>query len=85
MSKAASKLRTPKSFASRRATARIAGGYNCKSSGTIAPRFGNVARRVKFELTNHARRALAEREIPAEWIERTLQAPELIFQTRMTQ
>ena len=33
---------------------------------------------VKFELSNHARRAVAEREISNEWIERTLQAPELI-------
>jgi hypothetical protein len=32
---------------------------------------------VKFELTNHARRAVAEREIAIEWIERTLDAPEL--------
>ncbi len=38
-----------------------------------------MAGRVKFELTNHARRAVAEREIPIEWIERTLQAPELIL------
>jgi hypothetical protein len=33
---------------------------------------------VNFELTNHARGAVAEREIPIEWIERTLQASELI-------
>jgi len=33
---------------------------------------------VKYELSNHARRAVAERQIPIEWIERTLQAPELI-------
>ena len=32
---------------------------------------------MKFELTKHARKALAEREIPAEWVERTLNAPEL--------
>jgi len=49
-----------------------------KSSGTIALRFGNLVRRVKFHLTNHARRAVAEREIAVEWIERTLDAPELI-------
>jgi Domain of unknown function (DUF4258) len=30
------------------------------------------------ELSSHARRAVAEREIPVEWIERTLEAPELI-------
>ena len=32
---------------------------------------------MKFQLTKHAQRALAEREIPIEWVERTLQAPEL--------
>jgi hypothetical protein len=32
---------------------------------------------VKFELTKHARKVLAEREIPMEWVERTLAAPEL--------
>ncbi len=32
---------------------------------------------MKFELTKHAERALAEREIPIEWVERTLDAPEL--------
>jgi len=32
---------------------------------------------VKYELTNHAKKALAEREIPVEWLERTLGAPEL--------
>jgi hypothetical protein len=52
--------------------------YSCKSSGTIALRFGNLVRRVKFQLTNHARKAVAEREIAVEWIERTLDAPELI-------
>jgi hypothetical protein len=39
-------------------------------------------RRVKFQLTNHARRAVAEREIAVEWIERTLGAPELIVPDR---
>jgi len=34
--------------------------------------------RVKFQLTNHARRAVAERDIAVEWIQRTLDAPELI-------
>ena len=33
---------------------------------------------MKFDLTNHARRAAVEREILIEWIERTLDAPELI-------
>jgi Domain of unknown function (DUF4258) len=33
---------------------------------------------VKFQLTNHARRAVAEREIPIEWIERTLDTPDLV-------
>ncbi len=32
---------------------------------------------MKFELTKHAARALAEREIRVEWLERTLAAPEL--------
>ncbi|PYJ17725.1 MAG: hypothetical protein DME94_02900 [Verrucomicrobia bacterium] len=33
---------------------------------------------MKFELTNHARKAVAEREIPIGWIEQTVEAPELI-------
>ncbi len=33
---------------------------------------------MKFELTKHARRVLAEREIPLEWVERTLSAPESV-------
>lgn len=33
---------------------------------------------MKFVLTKHAQEAVAEREIPLEWIERTLDAPELI-------
>ena len=37
-----------------------------------------MPRRVKFELTNHARKAVAEREILIEWIEQTMEAPELI-------
>ena len=32
---------------------------------------------MRFELTKHAKTALAEREIPLEWVERTLNAPEL--------
>ena len=32
---------------------------------------------MKFELTKHATQALAEREIPVEWVEQTLAAPEL--------
>ena len=32
---------------------------------------------MKFELTKHAQKALNEREIPMEWLERTLAAPEL--------
>lgn len=32
---------------------------------------------MKFELTQHAQRAMAEREIPLEWVERTASAPEL--------
>ena len=32
---------------------------------------------MKYELTNHAKKALAEREIPVEWLERTLAEPEL--------
>lgn len=34
---------------------------------------------MKFELTQHARKALDEREIPVEWMERTLSAPELVL------
>jgi Domain of unknown function (DUF4258) len=40
--------------------------------------FWQIAEIVKFQLTNHARKAVAEREIPIEWIERTLDTPELI-------
>jgi len=32
---------------------------------------------MKFELTQHAARVLAEREIAVEWVERTLVEPEL--------
>ena len=32
---------------------------------------------MKFDLTQHARRAVTEREIAIEWIERTLEGPEL--------
>lgn len=32
---------------------------------------------MKFELTKHAKDALTEREIPIEWVERTLNTPEL--------
>ncbi len=32
---------------------------------------------MKFELTKHAKRVLAEREIPVEWMEQTLTTPEL--------
>jgi len=34
---------------------------------------------VNFELTKHARKVLDEREIPVEWLERTLSAPELVL------
>ena len=34
---------------------------------------------MKFELTKHAKKVLAEREIPVEWLERTLAAPELVL------
>jgi hypothetical protein len=34
---------------------------------------------MKFELTKHARQVLAERDIPVEWLERTLAAPELVL------
>jgi hypothetical protein len=44
---------------------------------TIARRFGKLSGGVKFQFTNHAQRALAEREIASEWVERTLDAPEL--------
>lgn len=32
---------------------------------------------MKYELTKHAAKTLAERDIPIEWMERTLAAPEL--------
>ena len=32
---------------------------------------------MKYELTSHAKKALAEREISVDWLERTLTAPEL--------
>lgn len=32
---------------------------------------------MKYELTKHAKRALAEREIALEWVERTIAMPEL--------
>ena len=32
---------------------------------------------MKFELTQHAKRAMMEREIAIEWVERTLAAPDL--------
>jgi hypothetical protein len=32
---------------------------------------------MKFELTKHAKKALAEREIPIAWVEHTLASPEL--------
>ena len=32
---------------------------------------------MKFELTKHAKKALAEREIPMAWVERTLASLEL--------
>ena len=34
---------------------------------------------MKFELTKHAQKVLEEREIPMEWMERTLSAPELVM------
>jgi hypothetical protein len=34
---------------------------------------------MKFELTKHAKKVLTEREIPVEWLERTLTAPELVL------
>ena len=34
---------------------------------------------MKYELTKHARQSLAEREISAEWMERTLATPELVL------
>ena len=32
---------------------------------------------MKYELTKHAKQALAEREIPLEWVERAFSQPEL--------
>jgi hypothetical protein len=34
---------------------------------------------MNIELTKHAQKALAEREIPVEWLEWTLSAPELVL------
>lgn len=34
---------------------------------------------MKVELTKHARKVMDEREIPVEWMERTLSAPELVL------
>lgn len=34
---------------------------------------------MKYELTKHAEKVLAEREIAAEWMERTLSSPELVL------
>ena len=34
---------------------------------------------MKYTLTKHAQKVLEEREIPLEWLERTLLAPELIL------
>ena len=34
---------------------------------------------MKFELTKHAQEAVRERAIPIEWIERTLDTPELVL------
>ena len=34
---------------------------------------------MKFELTKHAQKALDEREIPVEWLERTFAGPELVL------
>ena len=39
----------------------------------------SYVRRMSFSLTKHAAKALAEREIPIEWVERTLEEPELIL------
>ncbi len=38
-----------------------------------------MASPMKFELTKHAQKALDEREIPMEWLERTLSEPELVL------
>lgn len=34
---------------------------------------------MKYELTSHAKKALTEREISMEWLEHTLNTPELIL------
>ena len=34
---------------------------------------------MEFELTKHAQKALDEREIPMEWLERTFATPELVL------
>ena len=40
---------------------------------------GAPANGMKFELTRHAKKVLAEREIPIDWLERTLAVPELVL------
>jgi len=34
---------------------------------------------MNYELTQHAQKVLEERDIPVEWLERTLLAPELVL------
>ena len=61
----------------------IVSGLQCGTSADANPArqsqsaLASLGCGMKFELTKHAQRALAEREIPIEWVERTLEAPEL--------
>src|SRR6266576_4154544 len=71
------KIHTAGNTRPRSAMAWQAPASTTKSGGTIVKCSGNVSGGVKFQFTNHAQRALAEREIAIEWVERTLKAPEL--------
>jgi hypothetical protein len=52
-------------------------GSHPKQAGQSQSALARLGCGMKFQLTKHAQRALAEREIPIEWVERTLEAPEL--------
>jgi hypothetical protein len=60
------KIHTAGNTRPRIATAWQAPASTTKSGGTIAKCSGNVLGGVKFQFTNHAQRALAEREIAIE-------------------
>ena len=45
---------------------------------TASPACQTEASEMNYELTQHANDVLAEREIPSEWLERVLDAPEMV-------